>query len=222
MLEMLRAFWDDHGASITIALGVGSIFFILGPIVGVVSKKRIRRERVENVKDSLANLVEGMLVNQEDISGDKIRRMFRAIESEADVVVGPQYDLGELVDDVSLRFQRSPHLDANQKNEYLGKLASLAENEDELGKSTAPATYDTLLDALAASTTAGDQDKSTELIGKLRKSLSQEVFPDRDDRTMPFGAILSWYVALIRRRKTAFAVLYFLVVVVVFILNTIR
>ena len=228
-IPALRTFWDDHGTSILITLGVGFVFFLLGPIAGAFSKRRIRRERVEKVKDSLANLVEGMLVNQEDISGDKLRRMFRATEREADVVVGSQYDLGRLLDDVGLRFQRSPHLDAKQKNGYLETLASLAdtlaENGDELGKSVAPAAYDTLLDALASSIRAGDQEKSTELIAKLRKRLSQEIFPDRDDLMTPFRAIPSLYVALVRRHRTALAILgilYVVFFVVVFILDTIR
>ena len=153
-ISALTTFLDDHGTTLLITLGGGLVFFVLGPLAGAFSKRRIRRERVEKVKDSLTNLVEGMLVNQEDISGDKLRRMFRATEREADVVVGSQYDLEKLLDDVALRFQRSPHLDASQKNDYLKTLASLADtlakNEDELGNNVAPAAYNSVLDDLAA------------------------------------------------------------------------
>ena len=197
----LGAFWDEYGTTLMITLGAGLLFFVLGPLAAAFSRRRIRRERVDKVKDSLANLLEGMLVNQEDISGDKLHRMLRATEREADVILGSAYDLERLVDDVSLRFQRSPHLDATQKNGYLKTLSDLADalakSEEEVDR-TVPESYDRIIRDLTSSMESGDKEKASVYIARLKEKLSQGVFSEPDD--FPFS-FFSAYVRLMRRPR---------------------
>ena len=200
MWESLGAFWDEHGTTLMITLGAGLLFFVLGPLVAAFSRRRIRRERVGKVKDSLANLLEGMLVNQEEISGDKLHRMLRATEREADVILGSAYDLDRLIDDVSLRFQRSLHLDATQKNGYLKTLSDLADalakSEEEVDRRTVPESYDRIMRDLTSSMESGDKVKASLYIARLKEKLSQGAFSDSDD--LPFS-LFSAYVRLMRR-----------------------
>ena len=225
MLENLGLgpFWDEHGTTLAITLGAGLLFFVLGPLAAAFSRRKIRRERVDKVKDSLANLLEGMLVNQEDISGDKLHRMLRATEREADVILGSAYDLERLIDDVSLRFQRSPHLDATQKNGYLKTLSDLADalaksEEEEVDRRTVPVSYDRILSGLTSSMESGDKEKASVYIARLKEKLSRGVFSDSDDLPFP---LFSSYLRLMRRPKIVrvLALVYLVLIVLYVIFN---
>ncbi len=95
---------------------------MLGPLGLWFSGKRIRKERIRKAKEALTDLVEGMLVSQEEFSAQRLRRLYAAVEREIDVSLGSAYDPESLIEDVMLRFERSRHLDTEQKQRYLSKL----------------------------------------------------------------------------------------------------
>lgn len=99
-----------------VSLGVGLVFFVLGPIGVWFSGRKIRRERIRKAKEMLIDLIEGMLVSQEAITTAKLKQLFNAVEREVETSIDSEYDLERLFEDISLRFQRSKHLDATQKD----------------------------------------------------------------------------------------------------------
>ena len=117
-MDSIAAFWSANYENILISFGIGFVFFVLGPMGLWFSGRKIRKERIEKAKDMMIDLVEGMIVNQEDITNVKLRKLFGAIEREVNVAIDSAYDLERLFEDVALRFQRSKHLDTQQKNDY--------------------------------------------------------------------------------------------------------
>ena len=208
--------WDEHGMTLVISLVVGLLFFVLGPAATAFSRARIRHERVTKIKDSLINIVEGMLVNQEQITAEKLSRMFRATEREVGVVVGSDYDLEMLVEDVALRFQRSQHLEATQKDNYLKILLELADSQVATpGKGTRPMprTYKAILDELLPMIPEDSaKNRATELLAEeLGDSLSRL----SAEQSM---SALTWtrYAAMARRHRVLFILIFIIYMAIVF------
>lgn len=84
-----------------VSLGVGFVFFVLGPIGVWFSGRRIRKERVRKAKEMLIDLIEGMIVTQEQITTSKLKQLFNAVEREVDTTIDADYDLERLFEDVS-------------------------------------------------------------------------------------------------------------------------
>ena len=118
MWNSLVAFWTANSSSIIVSLLVGFVFFILGPLGLWFSGKKIRRERVRKSKEILIDLLEGMIVNQASIDEKKLRSIFRAVERDNDIDLSGDYHIDHWLGDVVLRFERSRHLSADQKQHY--------------------------------------------------------------------------------------------------------
>ena len=125
-MEELIQFWNDNSANIIISIAVGLVFFVLGPLGLWFSGRKIRKERIRKAKEMLIDLVEGMIVNQEQITNSKLRKVFSAVEREVEVSIDADYNLERLFEDVILRFQRSKHLDPSQKDTYSKSLSELS------------------------------------------------------------------------------------------------
>ena len=93
MLDSILEFWRSNSASIIVSLIVGFLFFVLGPLGLWFSGRKIRRERIRKAKDSLLDLLEGMVVNQAPTGERKLRSVFRAIEREIDIDLSGEYSL---------------------------------------------------------------------------------------------------------------------------------
>ena len=115
-------FAKANSSTLIVSLIVGFLFFVLGPIGLWFSGKKIRKERIRKAKDSMVDLLEGMLVNQENVTPEKLDLLFNAVGREIDVSLNGVYDGELLIEDVMLRFQKSKHLDAQQKQDYFSKL----------------------------------------------------------------------------------------------------
>jgi hypothetical protein len=83
-MDQLIVFWNENSSSIVVSFVVGFIFFVLGPIGVWFSGRKIRRERVQKAKDLLIDLVEGMIVSHEEITLEKLKKMYRAINNKKD------------------------------------------------------------------------------------------------------------------------------------------
>jgi len=169
-MNELLTMWNTHYANILITLGISFVFFILGPMGLWFSGKKIKKERTGKAIDLMIDLVEGMIVNQEDITNIKLKKLFGAIEREVNVSIDSAYDLDRLLEDVALRFQRSKHLDAKQKDEYAKRLSELSNSLEKLNEknrsSAIPRKYSEILNSLDVSI----ESKNSELI---KKSLSE-------------------------------------------------
>ncbi len=125
-MDWLANLWDTDFNSIVISVITGFIFFVLSSIGIWFSGGKIRQERVSKAKELLIDIIEGMIVNQEDITNIKLRKIFNAVEREVNISIDAAYDLEELFEDVMLRFQRSKHLSAEQKDTYSKNLSDLS------------------------------------------------------------------------------------------------
>ncbi|QCT96063.1 hypothetical protein FEV13_03635 [Stutzerimonas degradans] len=195
-------FWNANLANILVSLGVGLVFFVLGPIGVWFSGRKIRRERVRKAKELLIDLIEGMIVTQEKITTAKLKQLFSAVEREVEATIDADYDLERLFEDVSLRFQRSKHLDANQKDAYSAILISLTESiqkTDEAGVRVIPRNYKALFEELRSSVEEGNRDRSRIAIEELEEKISK--IPQEME---PFFRIISFQIKMIRENPYVF------------------
>ena len=185
--QSVSQFVAANSASIIISVLVGLIFFVLGPLGLWFSGRRIRRERIKKAKDAILDLLEGMLVNQEEVTPDKLKQLFSAIEREIDVSLGGAYDVDLLIEDVMLRFQRSKHLDAQQKQQYFAKLVDVRaahHARQEVQPEVSLSRREQEIIAELRETTK-DQEASRTLIDELQTRLERR--PDLSDSFMaPF------------------------------------
>ncbi len=173
-MEWFSNFWSTNFDSILISLAIGFVFFVLGPIGVWFSGRKIRRERISQAKEMLIDLIEGMIVNQEEITNIKLKKVFNAVEREVNVSIDAAYDLERLFEDVMLRFQRSKHLDAAQKDTYSKKLSELStalESESEESARIIPRAYEKIISDLELST-SGNTD-AEKVIDELKQKLDR-------------------------------------------------
>jgi hypothetical protein len=222
-LEVLLKFWNENYSNIMISLGVGFVFFVLGPIGVWFSGRRIRQERVRKAKEMLIDLIEGMLVTQEQITTAKLKQLFNAVEREVETTIDSDYDLERLFEDVALRFQRSKHLDSTQKDSYSSTLLSLTESlekSQEAGVRVIPRNYKALIEELREAIGSNDQDKATKAIEEIEEKVSK--IPQEAE---PFIKIISMQKKMIREHPYIFGsviVGYFVFVAVMVISGVIK
>lgn len=204
-MNQLIVFWNENSSSIVVSFVVGFIFFVLGPIGVWFSGRKIRRERVQKAKDLLIDLVEGMIVSHEEITLEKLKKMYRAIEREVDVSIDSHYDLERLFEDVMLRFQRSKHLDSEQKDTYAKKLSELtdllSENAQRKEVVNIPKSYEKLFTELSKSIDSNDKDAINVSLEQLKKRVSRS-----NDFNDPILNIFGIYLRILREKPALFVV----------------
>ena len=198
------------------------MFFVLGPIGVWFSGRRIRKERVRKAKELLIDLIEGMIVTQEQITTSKLKQPFNAVEREVETTIDADYDLERLFEDVSLRFQRSKHLDATQKDAYSTTLLSLGDSikkAEETGARVIPRSYRALFEDLRTSITEGSSDRSLNAINELEEKVSK--IPQEME---PFMRIMAMQKRMIREHPYVFgvAVLIYILFVVLALTGVIK
>jgi len=220
-MEALLSFWDTNLDAILISLGIGFVFFVLGPMGFWFSGKKIRRERIGKAVDMMIDLIEGMIVNQEDITNLKLRKLFGAIEREVDVTIDSAYDLERLFEDVSLRFQRSKHLDAQQKNEYAKKLSELSDLLKKSGEESQtrviPRKYTEIVTSLEHSVETQDGEGIRKGFTELKEKLSRVQASDD-----PIFRMFFFYKRILRERPwvmVAVLAVYGLIIAIAFYLD---
>lgn len=214
-MEDVIKFWNDNYSNIMVSLGVGLVFFVLGPIGVWFSGRKIRRERIRKAKEMLIDLIEGMLVSQESITTAKLKQLFNAVEREVETSIDTEYDLERLFEDVSLRFQRSKHLDATQKNAYSKTLLDLVESIKQSQASGAriiPRRYESIFLDLRKSIENQDIQKSNKVLDEL-----EEKFSRLPMEAEPFIRILTIQRRIIKEHPVLF--LTVLVIYVAFIIG---
>ena len=221
-MDEVTVFWDANFSNIMISLGVGFVFFVLGPAGVWFSGRRIRKERIRKAKEMLIDLIEGMIVTQEKITTAKLKQLFNAVEREVETTIDSEYDLERLFEDVSLRFQRSKHLDSNQKDTYSATLLTLSEaleGAEESGKRVMPRGYKTLLEELRISISENNAEKANAAIDEIEEKVSK--IPQEAES---FIRIFSMQKKLVREHPVivGFVVIAYLVFIVLVTTGTIK
>lgn len=212
-MDQIISFWNDNSSNIIISFVIGFIFFVLGPIGLWFSSRKVRQERIKKAKDLLIDLIEGMIVSGEEITLEKLKKMYRAIEREVDVSIDSHYDLERLFEDVMLRFQRSKHLDSEQKNAYAKQLSELIVLVDgktkEKETSDIPKSYEKLFRELSHGIDHNDKDAITESIEQLKRRILR-----LNDFNDPILNIFKIYIRLLRDKPAVFMMVLIITVLI--------
>lgn len=180
MWESVSKFFIDNQSSIIVSLIIGAIFFILGPLGLWFSGKKVKREKIKKAKDEFLDLIESMLVSNENFSRAKILTLFRAIERQNGISLELESDIENLLEDLSLRFARSKHLSAEQKDDYATRIDNLIVNLNEqpnqakdisflIREREIPKSIKTIINDLKAESENLNSEKLNEIIEKLEK-----------------------------------------------------
>lgn len=199
-MESVVSFWNSNYENILISLGIGFVFFVLGPMGLWFSGRKVRKERIRKAKEVMLDLFEGMIVNQEDITNHKLKKLFGAVEREVEVSIDSAYDLDLLFEDLALRFQRSKHLDASQKNNYIKKLEDLSSELEKTGvnekERIIPRKYADIITSLENSVNTNDLESTNKILEELKKKIHRTDIVDND----PVFRVFYLYKKLIRER----------------------
>lgn len=176
-MDWITTFWEANRNNIIVSFISGLVFFILGPIGLWFSGKKVKKERINKAKDTLLDIMEGMLVSEEKVSHNKLIMIFRSVERDLNVDLEANYDLENLFGDLVLRFERSKHLDANQKDNYFEKIVNM---EAELitgqngssNNQSIPKAYSKVLNEIREANTRNDQQTIDSLLNELEHKLN--------------------------------------------------
>jgi Flp pilus assembly protein TadB len=215
-MEQLVQVWVDNKVTVLISLAVGFLFFVLGPLAAGLSRKKVRLERVRKFKESLIDILEGMTVNQEAITNEKLTMMFRANERENEISVSSSYDLEQLLEDVILRFQRSRHIDATQKDAYANILSEVSRSLRDDKTSARTESRDTYRALVRGVTEAIEADQSGEAL-KLLSDLDRRLQKAQHDDSF-LVSMWAGYVNVFRKRPRWFVAILAAYIIIVIVL----
>ena len=189
MWTSIKQFFIDNQSSIIVSIVVGALFFILGPLGLWFSGKKVKREKISKAKSELLDLIESMLVNKEHISISKLLTLYRAIERQNSINLGIDSDLNNVLEDLSLRFAKSKHLSADQKDGYQKQIDDLivelstpknTDVEEKLptqNQREIPKSLKSIIDALREETKEIKSEKLSETIDQLEKKYRRPTDP---------------------------------------------
>ena len=205
MWEDISQFWRDNSASIMVSLIVGFVFFVLGPLGLWFSGKRIRRERIRKAKETLIDLLERMVVKQAQADEAKLKSVFRAVERDIDIDLSGEYHLDHWLGDVVLRFERSRHLSADQKQQYYDSVRRIYDEihakTDQKPRVESPRKYEAVLNDLKNALATNEVSRAVSTVDELERTLSQ-----RERSQDPLLNVLRIYQRLYQRNPVTFFV----------------
>ena len=210
MWEALIQFWHENSANIVVSLLVGFVFFVLGPMGLWFSGKKIRRERIRKAKETLIDLLEGMIVNQAAVDEDKLRSVFRAVERDIDTDLSGEYHIDHWLGDVVLRFEKSRHLSADQKQSYYDAVRKITDEIhfkiDKKPVVEVPRKYEPIVNELKAALSNGESEKASKVLEELERAL---IIPERSQD--PILNVFRVYRRMYEKNPLTFLIVLFFV-----------
>jgi len=85
-------------------------------------------ERKERARAEVLDILESHFINEDDVSEELIGQLVRSSRRAYDVNTDDTFYPQAVLEDVQLRFERSRHLDANEKIEYVGRVQELIDS----------------------------------------------------------------------------------------------
>ena len=163
----------QNWVSITIAIFLASLFYLLSArgIKKLITSRQ--EERLKIAKESIVDVLEHQIINNSDINTNKIIHLLNATSRERGVNLTNEYTSLDLLEDLELRFAKSKHLKNEQRGEYIGKIEILLKKiEDEI--STIIPSYEKVLTDLGESIEKGDTESIKQNLNFLRTKLTLE------------------------------------------------
>lgn len=199
-------FWNSNINAILITLIGGFIFFILGPIGVWFSGRKIKSERVCKAREMLLDVVEGMLVAQEQITPQKLKAIYNAIQRDVGVDIGSGYDFERIFEDMIFRFERSKHLDKDQKENYTSRIVEISaaldsESDQEMARGI-PRAYEKIFRDLRDALEKSDKNIALKNVDELEHRLIDRSLGT--DGVLPVSRIYQSYVRVAREHPRLF------------------
>lgn len=202
---------SEQLVNILIALGVGLFFFVLTPWGLKKYLKTAEVERRNRAKENILDLLESSLIFKQDVNPKKIFHLVSAIGREYTIDIFSYMTTKSLLEELELRFEKSKHLDPNQKQEYTRKIEALIcdlEKEDEKLQIHIP--YDDLFAELTKNVNNAEKDLALKNINILKEKIIQ-----RDDTSFPFYL----HKVMSRRSFRILFIVYTIIIIVFLILD---
>lgn len=114
--------WQNIVITVIISLVVGAIFYYLSNIWLTKYISSAEKERKKQAKITLLDILEARIINKQEISLHKINNLINAINREHSVDLFDMVTPQSLLQDLDLIFEKSHHLDTEQKDNYCKKI----------------------------------------------------------------------------------------------------
>lgn len=150
-MSLIETYWFE--------IIVGAVSILIGILVSFVSYKLQKREissgdieRRKRAREELLDVIEGNIINRQNLTEDMIQDLIAASERMYKVNLVEVSNPIILLQDVLLRLQRSKHLDINQKgvyNDQIENLIHILKNKDMVYPMGTKALFDKLEEAIS-------------------------------------------------------------------------
>ncbi|MFX1521656.1 MAG: LptF/LptG family permease [Promethearchaeota archaeon] len=169
-LSLLANNWQN----ILIAFAVSAFFYVLSNYAIKKYLRSAEKERIDRAKTSLLDILESRIINKQNITFNKIDNLIRATERDHLVNLQNVITPRSILEDLELIFEKSHHLDANQKNEYCQLIQNEIGQIDEMKKvavlnSSIPAESTKIFEKLALEINSNDTESALESLDLLKK-----------------------------------------------------
>ena len=182
LIEYVTLNWQN----ISITIIVSTFFYFLSSI----SLKKIvisaEKERINQAKDSLLNILEARIINKQDVSLEKVNSLINAINRDHSLNLFQVVTPITLLQDLELIFEKSHHLDARQKDEYCTQIREQVklieksiQNEGKIIE--IPMEYSKILEKLSIEIESKDLSNAHDTLEVLKKKLSSKKKEDEID-----------------------------------------
>ena len=173
MQTEILTFLNSNWHNIIVALLVSTIFYILPNYAHRKYITSVERVKIKQAKTIILDILEARVISKQDIPLDKIYNLLEAIEREHSVFlsdVTPE----TILQDLELQFEKSHHLDPNQKEEYCKRIQKIIQ-EDETAEEELirPIKYSEIFETLTEEITSKNTDKALENLELLKKKMSE-------------------------------------------------
>lgn len=188
MVKMEIEIWDflyQNWQNIIVASTIGLLFFFLSNYTLKRFIISAERERLKQAKDTVLSILESRIINKQDISLDNINNLLKAIDREHSVILSDLISPSSLLQDLELQFEKSHHLDSNQKEEYCTQIQNQIQEIRKIDESLfVPTKYSEIIDNLAKEIRLKNTEKSLEILELLKKMIIE-----REERIGGIGSI---------------------------------
>ncbi len=200
MLNEMWQFIIVNWQSITITGGGGLLFFTLSYYGLKRYVTSAERERMIQAKNGILDILESRIISKHSISKTGIYRLLKAIDREHSVALSSIVSPSSLLEDLQLRFEKSRHLDSNQKEEYCKKLEEIVEEISKGEKIVSvPVKYSEITDLLTENIKSNKSKEALTTLELLKKKIwEKEEFTMYNSRE-PLFKLFKVYVRILRR-----------------------
>lgn len=171
-IEILT-FLNSNWQSIIVALVVGSLFYFLSNYAQRRYLTSAERVKIKQVKSSLIDILEARIINKQDIPLDKINNLLESLEREHSVFLSDVTPIS-ILQDLELQFEKSHHLDPNQKEEYCSQIQNqIREIETTENELLLPRKYSEIFDTLTENITSNETNDALENLELLKNKINE-------------------------------------------------